>query len=350
MHQVSPEYPEIDRLFVGFLVPDVAEAAETCDLLCRAAPYGPGIDRYGAFDAPSAAFAHAAPVLERVADQRIGRDRRDRLVEILHLDRRQRDFGHVAVGAVFRHRDPVAGTQHVVGRELHARHQSQDAVAEDEHQDGGRSSESGQDRRGISVDQDADNQYAANADGDEFEHLVDAFQRPVAERFVFVRDFVERVEKRAYEHERGDDQVDERALAEDRQQDGLVGKGYGQQDIPDQRRQQPAEVVHDLVLEQVVVPRHPGLAADLLEGRYDQPAEQHGREPREQQDAGKDNRLCLPGDLFRQSDLPEQFRDGFDVLVFHDSVVFRCGVCRGSSYKDSENIRSRRRRGQKMSS
>ena len=44
----------------------------------------------------------------------------------------ERDLDHVAVGAGLRHLDPVADVDHVVARDLDARHQRQDRVAEDE--------------------------------------------------------------------------------------------------------------------------------------------------------------------------------------------------------------------------
>src|SRR5690606_39760532 len=44
-----------------------------------------------ALDPAAAGLAHAAPVLERVADQLLGRDRGDGLVPVLHRHRVQRD-------------------------------------------------------------------------------------------------------------------------------------------------------------------------------------------------------------------------------------------------------------------
>ena len=194
VHHVVAEEAEVHRilLLAGCRTPPFA--GEVLHLFGSAEAYRRGVDRQRPLDAASAAFAHAAPVLERVAHQRIGRDGRDGLVEILHLDRRQRDLDDISVGAVFRHGDPVSRAQHVVGRELYAGHQPEDAVAEDEHQHGGRGAESGQNRRGVAADEDADDEDAADQHRDELDHLVDSLERAVAERLVFVRNVVQGVQ------------------------------------------------------------------------------------------------------------------------------------------------------------
>jgi len=194
IREILPQRLQVDDFLrcIGRKIPLFAEPRR----LFRRAPVNrAGVDEDRALDASSAAFAHAPPVLERVADQRIGRNRRNRLVEILHLDRRQRHLDYIPVGTVFTHRYPVSRSQHVVGRELNAGDEPQYAVLENQHQHGGRCTQSGQNARGVPVDENPDDQHDADADGHEFEHLVDAFQRPVAQRFVFVRNVVERAEK-----------------------------------------------------------------------------------------------------------------------------------------------------------
>ena len=97
---------------------------------------------------------------------------------------RQRHLRHIAVGAVFGHRDPVPGAQHVVGRELHAGDQPQDAVPENQHDDGRRSAQSREYGRGVLPDEDADNENRPDAYRQQLDHLVNAFQRTVAQRLV----------------------------------------------------------------------------------------------------------------------------------------------------------------------
>ena len=75
---------------------------------------------------------HPPPVLERLRDQRLGGDRGDGLVPVLHLDRVQRDLYDVPVRAVRRHLDPISHVDHVVARELHARDEPHDRVAKHE--------------------------------------------------------------------------------------------------------------------------------------------------------------------------------------------------------------------------
>jgi len=92
------------------------------------------VDIDGALDATAAGLRHATPVLHGIADQRIGGNGGDGLVPVLNLDRRQRDVDHVAVGAVLGHLDPVANRHHVVGGDLYTRHETENRVLEDQHQ------------------------------------------------------------------------------------------------------------------------------------------------------------------------------------------------------------------------
>ena len=94
------------------------------------------VDVDGSLDAATARFLHATPVLESVADEGVGRDGGDGIVEVAHLDGVERHLDDCSVGAIFLHRDPVARAQHVVGRELYAGDEAEDRILEDQHQDG----------------------------------------------------------------------------------------------------------------------------------------------------------------------------------------------------------------------
>lgn len=110
------------------------------------------VDR--AHHTPAPRLLHAAPVLERVAHQQVGRQRDNRVVPVTDFDRRERDLLHAAVGPVFGHGNPVAHLQHVVGRELDARYEAEDAVAENQHDDRRRGAQSREQEGGRLVKQD----------------------------------------------------------------------------------------------------------------------------------------------------------------------------------------------------
>ncbi len=132
---------------------------------------GVHIDVQRAFDAPPAGVAHAAPVLERIADERIRWDRRNRLVPVLHLHRRQRNINHIAVGTILGHLDPVAQMDHIVRRYLNARDKAEDRVLKDQHQHRRHRPKAGQNTRRIPADNHAEDNNAAGNKHDDFDHL-----------------------------------------------------------------------------------------------------------------------------------------------------------------------------------
>ena len=95
-----------------------------------------GIDIQATLDAATTGGGHAAPVDERIGHQRPGRDGGDGVIEVAHFNGGQADVGHRAVGAVFRHLQPVAELEHVVGGELNTGHQAEYRVFKDQHQNG----------------------------------------------------------------------------------------------------------------------------------------------------------------------------------------------------------------------
>ncbi|MPM79700.1 hypothetical protein SDC9_126739 [bioreactor metagenome] len=97
---------------------------------------------------PSAAgFLHASPVLKRIAHQSIGRNGRNGIIPITNFNRIECHLNHRTVGSIFGHHNPIAHTQHIVGRQLNARHKSHDTILEHQHQDGCRCTQSGKQHR-----------------------------------------------------------------------------------------------------------------------------------------------------------------------------------------------------------
>ena len=73
------------------------------------------IDIDGALNTSAAGFGHAAPVFERIRDQRIGWDGRNGFVPVLDFDRGQCHFKDVSISPVLGHLDPVPTGDHPVG-------------------------------------------------------------------------------------------------------------------------------------------------------------------------------------------------------------------------------------------
>ena len=153
------------------ILPDEVDLPVTRQHLRRAEPDARHVDRHRTHHAAAARELHPAPVLERIGGEQVGRQHDDRIVPVADLHGRKRHLLHRAVRPVLRHGDPVADLQHVVGRELDARHESQDAVAEDQHDDGRRSAQPGQqDRRGL-ADQDGHDENRTDQQRDALRRL-----------------------------------------------------------------------------------------------------------------------------------------------------------------------------------
>ena len=101
-----------------------------------------------------------------------------------------------------------------------------------------------------------------------------------------------------------------------------LSAGQRQEHVPDQGRDQPSGIVHDLVLEQVVVPGCPGPGADLLQGRNEkQPEKSRGQIGHEENAEDDDNPGTPFGMIFGQPAFAEQPGD-FKIQVFHVSLCF----------------------------
>ncbi len=96
------------------------------------------------FDPTRTGLDHAAPVAERVLDQSVGRNGRDRPIEVLHLDGGQRNVNNRAVGIVFGHLNPITDAQHVIGGQLDAGDKSQDGVLKNQKNNSRHRTQSGQ--------------------------------------------------------------------------------------------------------------------------------------------------------------------------------------------------------------
>lgn len=86
---------------------DQVDTAVFIQHLRRTEPHAGHVDTHRALHAAASRRLHAAPVLERIAHQQVGRQRNDRIVEIADFHRRERHLDHRTVGPVFGNRNPV---------------------------------------------------------------------------------------------------------------------------------------------------------------------------------------------------------------------------------------------------
>ncbi|MNV04748.1 hypothetical protein D3C71_950550 [compost metagenome] len=133
-----------------------------------------------ALDPAATRFLHAAPVLERLGHQLLGRDGGDGLVEVLHGDGVQGDIDHIAIGVLAGHLDPVAQPHPAIATDLHAGHQRQDGVLEDQHQHRGGRAQAGHQVTQVHAGQGGHDRQPGDDEDDDLGHLQVALDRLVA--------------------------------------------------------------------------------------------------------------------------------------------------------------------------
>ena len=252
------------------------------DFLARTEAHRVGVDVDKHLHPASAGLAHAAPVLERIAYKGVRRNGGYGLVEVLHLDSCQRHLAHKAVRPILLHGYPVAGAQHVVGRQLYTCHKTEYGVLEYQHQHGSRRAETCQHGSRALVNDYADDEHAAHYERQQIEHLVNALKRTVAQPLVLGGNVVKRMQELAGEQQRHDYKVNVAHLEQHRQHAGRMYKHIRQRDIPDDRRYDAAKRLHHTRMEKVVVPSGLGLLRKTLHCRHHNEAEQGRTNIREQ--------------------------------------------------------------------
>ena len=289
------------------------------------------IDR--ALDAAPSRGTHSFPVLERVAHQQVGREGDDRVVPVADFDRVERDLLHRAVGAVLGHADPVADFEHVVGRQLDARYETQDAVAEDQHEDRGRSAQTGEEHRRRAVEKNREDEDDGDQEGDDLSGLHQALQRLAFPLLPAAHQLKYGFQQGIDEAQDGDD---DRYLYQPRDQDDeavLIGKGDGQHHHHQDRGDDVAQPPQDFVVEDDVVPRDFGLLDDASHDLQQQQADQEVQPYADGDDDGQDDPLVdAAGAVRRDSDVNEQLvdptPDGLLQHKFFGSVFPRQGKVR----------------------
>ena len=119
---------------------------------------------------------------------------------------------------------------------MDAGYETEYRIFENQHQDGGRSPQSGQQVQRRYVEQGAYGQDNADTDQSYLHDLYQSFERFVAESFLVAEDAEKYLQENVDENQYDDDAVNDAELAEPAEDFGLVRKGQRQQHVNDQYR------------------------------------------------------------------------------------------------------------------
>ena len=153
------------------------------DHLIRTHHKGVHVDDNAFVRPPATAFLHSTPVLERDADQGIWRDHRDGIVPIPHLDGVESDFLDGSVRAAVCHLYPVSDTHHIVLRQLHPGHKTQNAVLEDQHKHSSRCTQTCKENLWRLAYQNRNDKDSTNEEQGHLQTLKQGFERMITAPF-----------------------------------------------------------------------------------------------------------------------------------------------------------------------
>ena len=223
------------------------------------------IDINGTLHPASAGLLHSLPVLKRIADQQVRRNGRNRIIEITHLHGIQRYFYHCTVRTIFRHGDPVAHLQHIVGRKLNTGYKSHDTIFENQHQNSGRRSQSGQQDHRALIDQNAYNNDGSYKEKNHLRRLQKSFQRFVPILLPLTVDLIDSRKQSADETKKNSNDIYQTETPQKIEQIRIrmLGECDRNGDINQDRRYHPADIHHHFMVEYNVVPGSFGLLHQL---------------------------------------------------------------------------------------
>ena len=219
------------------------------------------VDINGTLHTPSTGFPHPLPVLERITDQQIRRYRRNRIIPVTHFYRIQSHFYHSSVGAIFRHSNPVAYFQHIIGRKLNTRNKTHNTILEHQHQDSGRSSQSGKQHHRTLLNQNTYDNNGPDKEKNDLSSLQQPLQRLVLILLLFTVNMIYRRQKDTDETEENRQDINKAKPSQEIEQVGvgMFRKSDGNSKVNQYRGYHPADVNHHLMVEHYVVPSSFGL-------------------------------------------------------------------------------------------
>ena len=211
---------------------------------------------------------------------------------------RERHLDHRAVGPVFGNRNPVPHLEHVVGRKLDAGDESQNAVAENQHDDRRRRSQTGQQTGGRLVDQDRNDQYAADQRRNALPGLPKPLDRLVLPCGTRRSDLENRkehgIDKAEYRH----NDIDLDQPRHDRPGFGLLFENHRQNDPQHDGADDVAQTAQHVGVEQIVVPRGCGALDDAPHAAHEDRAA-HEVEERHRQQYQRKGHPAVPAAVLR---------------------------------------------------
>ena len=269
---------------------------------------------------------HATPVLKRFAHKRIRRNSIYRLIPIAHLHSSEVHLLHTSVHTMFRQRNPVTLAQHVVGRQLHTRHQPHNRVLEYQHQHrGSRAKPHKQVERRLS-EENAEHKNHTHTHHKHLHHLVDALQRTVATIVTTLRDEIKRTCKTKQKPQEHDNQINLRQLRQHIKHQRCGEKRRWQQIVNHNGRNNMTHTVKHPVAQQHIIPRYVSLRHHLTHQRYHTLPAHHIGKPRQKQDSNNDNRFAQHTPIAKQSlKIHEQLLH-ISISIFHNQtqLIHKC--------------------------
>ena len=219
--------------------------------LRRAVADGVNIDVYGACNASSARFRHAAPIGERVGNQVVSRDGGDGVVPILHFHGGQVDFYDIAVGGT--HHNPVAEAKHVVDGKLQATHESFDDVLENQQNDRRHGTQTEENIADFGAQNKGDDDQACQDVKHDFCDLHHAGKWLGFRHFAGVVQIFSSRDESTDNHGANDDFEDVDQFHKESRRFGKMGEGVVNQSACDEGGNEQANAPDDLVFDEKVV-------------------------------------------------------------------------------------------------
>ena len=204
------------------------------------------------------------PVLERVFDELLWRYGYDGVVEVAHLDGRQRDVLDSTVGASFAYCYPVALAHHIVACKTYACHKPRNGVLEHEHKHSRCGTESGEKGERTAVDDDRNDNNDAEKQHDNLQYSAEGMQILLgggAFVVVIVEEF-ERADKGCDQSHGGYGDVNGGSLKDEALYYRVVGKYRRHKHPNDNGRHNVARSPDYLWVKQIVVPYNICVACD----------------------------------------------------------------------------------------
>ena len=203
------------------------------------------------------------PVLERVFDEFLRRHGDNGVVEVAHLDSRERDVLDSTVGTSLADCNPVALAPHIVARKADARYKTRYCVLKHEHKYSRCGTESGKQSERTAVDDDRNDDDDTEKNHYNLQYTAEGMQILLCGRtLVVVVEELERTDKGGSQSHCGYGNVYSRSLKDEALYYRVVGKYWRHKHPNDNGRHNVACSPDYLWVKQIVVPYNIGTTCD----------------------------------------------------------------------------------------